>query len=205
MLTVHHLEKSQSERVVWLCEELGITYELKRYDRQPGGRAAPPEYKALHWSGTAPVITDGDVTLGESGAILEYIVGRYGQGRLRVLPDSPEFADFLFWFHFVNASLMPNLLMLMAEGNMAARIGERSYKGLSALDAQLANHKWLAGEPFTIADIMMGYPLTTRRQLMPFDLSPYPNIQAYLKRVGARSAYRTAMQKSDPDLPFLLD
>jgi glutathione S-transferase len=206
MLTVHHLQKSQSERIVWLCEELGIPYVLKRYQREPVGNAAPVDYKALHWSGTAPVITDGDVTLAESGAIIEYVVMRYGDGQLTVAPDSPEFADYLFWFHFVNGSLMPSLLMLAAEGNLAAFIGKRVHRGMDALNAHLADHRWLAGDTFTVADIMIGYPLTTRRQFfMPFDLSPYPNIRAYLKRIGDRPAYRRAMEKGDPNMPLLLD
>ena len=206
MLTVHHLQKSQSERIVWLCEELGISYELKCYQREAVGNAAPVDYKALHWSGTAPVITDGNVTLAESGAIIEYIVKRYGDGRLTVASESPEFADYLFWFHFVNGSLMPSLLMLASEGNLAAFIGKRAHRSMAALDAHLGNHTWLAGETFTVADIMMGYPLTTRRQFfLPFDLSPYPKIRAYLKRIGERPAYRRAMEKGDPGMPLFLD
>src|SRR6202789_4607210 len=98
MLTVHHLGVSQSERIVWLCEELEIPYELKRYDRDPVTRLAPPEYKALHPLGTAPIITDGDVVLPESGAIIEYIIGKYGKGRLAGAPTPPNFAAALFWF-----------------------------------------------------------------------------------------------------------
>ena len=206
MLTVHHLQKSQSERIVWLCEELGISYELKCYQREAVGNVAPVDYKALHWSGTAPVITDGNVTLAESGAIIEYIVKRYGDGRLTVAPESPEFADYLFWFHFVNGSLMPSLLMLASEGNLAAFIGKRAPRSMEALDAHLGNHQWLAGETFTVADIMMGYPLTTRRQFfLPFDLSPYPKIREYLKRIGERPAYRRAREKGDPGMPLFLD
>ena len=107
MLTVHHLGISQSERIVWLCEELEIPYELKRYERDPVTRLAPPEYKALHPFGTAPVITDGDLLMAESGAILEYIIAKYGTGRLAVKPDSPQFAEYLYWFHFANGSMMP--------------------------------------------------------------------------------------------------
>src|SRR6185437_15776810 len=99
MLTVHHLGVSQSDRIVWLCEELGIPYEMKKYDREPSGMA-PPAYKALHPSGTAPIITDGDLVLGESGAIIEYIIGRHGGGRLAGTADKANFADYLFWFHF---------------------------------------------------------------------------------------------------------
>ena len=108
MLTVHHLGVSQSDRIVWLCEELGIPYELVRYERDPATKLAPPEYRALHPIGTAPVITDGDLTLGESGAIIEYVIRKYGNGRLALGPESPHFADYLYWFHFANGSMMPN-------------------------------------------------------------------------------------------------
>ena len=98
MLTVHHLGKSQSERIVWLCEELGIPYELKVYDRHPVTRLAQADYKALHPIGSAPVITDGELVLAESGAIVEYIVAKYGKGRLILAADHPDFAQFLYWF-----------------------------------------------------------------------------------------------------------
>src|SRR5215472_6615964 len=107
MLTVHHLGVSQSERIVWLCEELEILYDLKCYERDSVTHLAPAEYKALHPFGTAPVITDGDLVLGESGAIMEYIIAKYGAGRLTVKPESPDFADYLYWFHFANGSMMP--------------------------------------------------------------------------------------------------
>src|SRR5690349_13026303 len=102
MLTVHHLGKSQSERIVWLCEELGIPYELKNYARAP--LLAPADYKALHPVGTAPVITDGDLVLAESGAVIEYIVEKYGGGRLVLGADDSDFAQFLFWFHYANGT-----------------------------------------------------------------------------------------------------
>src|SRR4051812_43586247 len=100
MLTVHHLGRSQSERIVWLCEELGLQYELKRYKRDPVTRLAPPEYKALHPIGTAPVITDGELVLAESGAIIEYIIAKYGAGRLARPKGHAEFASYLYWLHF---------------------------------------------------------------------------------------------------------
>src|SRR3954467_7167626 len=102
MLTVHHLGRSQSERIVWLCEELGLRYELKRYERDPATRLAPPEYKALHPVGTAPVITDGDLVLGESGAIIESLLASYGGARLARQAGDPQFASYLYWFHFAN-------------------------------------------------------------------------------------------------------
>src|SRR5580700_1333205 len=107
MLTVHHLSVSQSERIVWLCEELGLQYKLARYARDPKTGLAPPQYRALHPFGTAPVITDGALVLGESGAIIDYINGKYGGGRLSLGPQEPAYADYLFWFHFANGSLMP--------------------------------------------------------------------------------------------------
>src|SRR4029078_164574 len=107
MLTVHHLGISQSERIVWLCEELSIPYQLVNYERDPVTRLAPAQYKALHPFGTAPVIVDGSVVLSESGAIIEYIIARHGKGRLAVRPDAPNYADYLFWFHFANGSMMP--------------------------------------------------------------------------------------------------
>ena len=105
MLTVHHLGKSQSERIVWLCEELGIPYELKNYARDKVTMLAPADYKALHPIGAAPVITDGDVVLAESGAVVEYIIAKYGNGRLTLSADHPDFAQFLYWFHFANGTL----------------------------------------------------------------------------------------------------
>src|SRR5918912_3618440 len=107
MLTVHHLGRSQSERIVWLCEELALEYQLKRYERAP--LLAPPEYKALHPIGSAPVIVDGDVVLAESAAIVDYIVAKHGAGRLILRADDPGFASFLYWFHFANGTLQPGL------------------------------------------------------------------------------------------------
>ena len=209
MLTVHHLGVSQSERIVWLCEELGLAYELKRYDREPQGMA-PADYKALHPLGAAPVITDGDVVLAESGAIMEYILAKYGDGRLAVGPDEPNFADYLYWLHFSNGTFMPAHMTLMfqrftagAEG-VAAFLAERADRLWRFVDERLGEVPYFAGEEFTAADIIMGFPLTTMRAFLQRDLSPYPNICAYLKRIGERPAYRRAIEKGDPQMqPFL--
>jgi glutathione S-transferase len=125
MLTVHHLGISQSDRIVWLCEELAIPYDLVRYDRDPVTRLAPATYKALHPAGTAPVITDDALALSESGAIVDYIVARYGNGRLTLPSDHPDYARFLYWCHFANGSLMPAMMMLMGEGGMAQVMRDR--------------------------------------------------------------------------------
>lgn len=206
MLTVHHLGLSQSDRIVWLCEELAIPYTLKRYERDPVTRLAPAEYKALHPAGTAPVITDGDVVLAESEAIIDYIVARHGGGRLTVAADDPAFATWLYWYHYVNGSMMPALVLSIAGGALAAPMQERLDRGLGALDAHLANgHIWLAGDMFTVADIMMLFPLTTMRAFVPYDLAPYPAIRAYIRRVAERPAFVSAMAKADPGFAIPID
>ncbi len=212
MLTVHHLGRSQSERIVWLCEELGISYDLKRYDRDIHTMLAPPEYKALHPLGAAPVITDGDLVLAESGAIIEYVIARYGGNRLAVRADEPHYAEYLYWFHFANSTLQPNIgsnMLLkwsgVADDNplMLAMAG-RQRLALSAVDNRLAKVPYLAGDDFTAADIMIVFTLTTMRYFVPFDLAPTPHIVDYLARIAGRPAYRSAMHKGDPDMALLL-
>lgn len=201
MLTVHHLGVSQSDRIVWLCEELAVPYELMLYDRDPVTRRAPPAYKALHPSGTAPVITDDGLILAESGAIIEYIVAKHGNGRLTLPADHPNFASFLYWYHFVIGSLMPCMMILMDDGRMAPMMRDRLAGNLAMLDAHFAKgHAWLAGDTFTIADIIILFPLTTMRAFLPIDLSPFPSLRAYLHRVTERPAFQAAKAKADPDL-----
>lgn len=206
MLTVHHLGISQSDRIVWLCEELAIPYELVLYERDPVTRLAPATYKALHPSGTAPVITDDALVLAESGAIIDYIVARHGNGRLTLPSDHPDFASYLYWYHFANGSLMPCMMTLMGEGGMVQVMHDRAARNLAALETHFAQgHVWLAGDTFTVADIMIMFPLTTMRAFVPLDLSPYPNLRAYLKRVTERPAFQAAKAKADPDLELLID
>jgi len=205
MLIVHHLGISQSDRIVWLCEELGIPYELIRYARDPVTRMAPPEYRALHPFGTAPVITDGDVVLGESGAIIEYIIAKYGDGRLKLEVDHPAFADYLFWFHFANGSVMPSSMVDLAArmlgagptGPLAA-LRERSDRAFAMIESRLGEVPYFAGAEFTAADIIMLFPLSTMREFAPRDLTPFPYTRAYLARIAARPAYQRAMAKADP-------
>lgn len=212
MLIVHHLGKSQSERIVWLCEELAIPYELKVYDRDPVTRLAPVEYKALHPLGTAPIITDGDIVLAESTAIVEYILAKYGNGSLTVPATDAAFADYLYWFHFANGSLQPSLMRCMvlsraevADDKPTMQFAQaRRKQALSLIDTQLGKTDYLAGNALTAADIVAVFSLTTMRMFYPFDLSPYPNILAYLQRIGARDAYRRAMKKGDPDMTPML-
>ncbi len=212
MLTVHHLGKSQSERIVWLCEELGIPYELKIYDRHPVTRLAQADYKALHPIGSAPVITDGDLVLAESGAIVEYIVAKHGKGRLTLAADHPDFAQFLYWFHFANGTLQPatgrNMILgrlnLPADSALLIAMKARLALALGLLEERLATVDYLAGRELTTADIMLVFTLTTMRLFYPYDLKPYPPILRYLQRIGSRPAYQKAMAKGDPDMAPLL-
>jgi glutathione S-transferase len=212
MLTIHHLGKSQSERIVWLCEELGVPYELKHHTRDPVTMLSPPALRALHPLGAAPVITDGDVKLAESAAIMEYIIARHGGGRLALRPDHPDYAAYLYWFHFANGNLQPNMgrnmilrrLDLPADNPVLVSAQGRLKLVLDLIEARLGEATYFAGNEFTAADIIMVFSLTTMRYFMPVDLSPYPNTQAYLQRIGAREAYRRAMNKGDPGMPLLL-
>lgn len=212
MLTIHHLGKSQSERIAWLCEELGVPYTLVRHVRDAVTNLSPPELKALHPLGAAPVITDGDLVLAESGAIVEYIIHRYGGGRLALGPAHPDYASYLYWFHYANGGLQPAMgrnmvlrrLNLPADNPVVAAMRERLERALAHVEARLAQVPWLAGSEFSAADIMSVFSLTTMRYFMPVDLDPYPNIRAYLARIGARQAYQRAMQQGDPGMALLL-
>jgi glutathione S-transferase len=208
MLTVHHLGVSQSDRIVWLCEELEIPYELKLYARDPVSRLAPAEYKTLHPAGTAPVITDGDLVLGESGAIIEYIIATYGKGRFVLTPDNPDYVEYLRWFHFANGSMMPSWMIEMvvnmlgvADSPITTSLRSRLATAFDMTEARLSTVDYFAGSTFTAADIIMLFPLTTMRMFAPRDMAPYPNILAYLRRIAARPAYQRAIKKADPDLP----
>ena len=212
MLTVHHLGKSQSERIVWLCEELAIPYELKCYARVPATRLAPAEYKALHPMQAAPVITDGDLVLAESAAVVEYIIAKYGAGRLTLAPSHPDFANYLYWFHYANGSFQAAIGRAMMVGRLdpppdnpiAAGLRARLDIAYGMVEARLGVTQFLAGSEFTAADIMTVFSLTTMRYFMPRDITPYPNILAYLKRISQREAYQRAMQKGDPGMELLL-
>ena len=212
MLIVHHLGRSQSERIVWLCEELGLPYQLKVYDRDKVTRLAPPEYKALHPLGAAPVIEDNGLVLAESGAIVEYLAARYGKGRLVLAPEHPDYGQFVYWLHFANGTLQPATGRNMILGRLNLPDDNavlRAMKGrldlaLGLVEARLGKADYLAGSALTTADIMIVFTLTTMRLFLPFDLKPYPNIRAYLARIGQCDAYKRAMKKGDPDMAPML-
>lgn len=210
LLTVHHLGLSQSERIVWLCEELGIEYELKRYERRADTRLAPDEYKMLHPMGIAPVITDGTLVLGESGAICEYVNVRYGGGRLVPSPSDPDFSDNLFWFHWSNATYMATKMMELAltfGGSNSASVPfvqERLVRSRELIERRLGDVPFFGGRQLTLADIMMVYSLTTSRAFRGLAAENLPNTRAYLLRIGERAAYRNAMAKAEPDMKPML-
>lgn len=209
MLTVHHLRISQSERIVWLCEELGLDYTLKLYNRREDNRLAPDEYKALHPMGIAPVIEDDGLVLGESGAICEYIDRKYGGSKLSPGPDSRDFAGHLFWFHFSNATFMTNGMMALAAQAAGATelppfVADRGAKGWQLAEARLGETPFFGGSDLTLADIMMGFNLTTSRAFGGATLDAFPNIAAYLQRIGQRPAYQAAMAKAEPGMPPML-
>jgi glutathione S-transferase len=212
MLTVHHLGKSQSERIVWLCEELGIPYELQHTARDSQTMLAPAPYKVLHPIGAAPVITDGDLVLAESGAIVEYILAKHGNGRLAPASTHRDFAQYLYWFHFANGTLQAgmgrlmilNRLKLDSANPILVTSKARVDRAFDLVDARLREADYFAGSEFSAADIMMGFSLTTMRYFQPYELGRCPNIVRYLARIGARPAYRRAMEKGDPGMALLL-
>ncbi|KAF7586339.1 hypothetical protein BBP40_009049 [Aspergillus hancockii] len=209
-LIIHHLHISQSERIVWLCEELGISYELKTYKRAP--LLAPAEYKALHPQETAPVIQDGDLTLAESGACVEYICHKYAGGRLFLPSTHPAYADFLYWWHWPNGTFMPTMMQSMSLRSLGLSgdnfhmviTNSRFKRAFAALNERLRDNEWLAGSEFTVADVMVVFVLTTLRVFFPYGLGEYENVAKYLKRVGGREAYRKAMSKCEPDIEPVL-
>jgi glutathione S-transferase len=207
VITIHHLGMSQSDRVVWLMEELGLPYTLKWYDRGPDF-LAPSEYRKLHGAGTAPIIEDdGGVVLCESGAIVEYIIQRHGKGRLGVAPSEPNYPDYLFWMTFSNSLqstfFMRALLNLIPEekreGNPMVTVATRreaSYYKL--LNDRLGQVDYLAGPEFTGADVMMTFNVTSLAQFGGRTIADLPNVQAYAERITARPAYVKAMGIAGP-------
>lgn len=204
VLTVHHMGVSQSERVVFLCEELGIPYQLTRHTRAP--LLAPESLSSLpgNSTGKSPFMedTDAGITLSESGAVVEYIIHRHGGGRLAKKPNDPDYANYLHWFHWANGSLQPQMISAMfplPDEAMQKFREARLHGAIQVMDQRLAESKWLAGEDFTAADIMTMYSLTTQRYWGPVDLSSYPNILRWMQDVAARPGYQRAVSGDPPE------
>ena len=218
MIIVHHLENSRSQRVLWLLEELGLPYEVKRYARNPETQLAPPELRAVHPLGKSPVITDGDVTVAESGAIVEYLVDTYGQGRLRPPAGTADARRWTYWLHFAEGSAMSPLLMKLVfdrietspmpffvkpiargiSGKVKKALIEPNLKRqLDYMESELAKSEWFAGNDFSAADIQMSFPVEAAAQRAGLDASR-PKLMTWLKKIHARPAYRKALERGGP-------
>jgi len=218
MVTVHHLNNSRSQRVLWLLEELGVDYQVKRYERDPATMLAPPSLRAVHPLGKSPVITDGDLTLAESGAIVEHLAGRYGGGRLVPLAGTPDRLRYTYWMHYAEGSAMPPLLLKLVIDRIetapmpffvrpvARAIAGRARSSfiepqiklhLDFVEGELGKSSWLAGSEFTAADIQMSFPLEAAAARAGLD-GTRPRTMAYLDRLHARPAYRRALDKGGP-------
>ena len=218
MLTVHHLNNSRSQRVLWLLEELGVPYEVKRYQRDRKTMLAPPDLKAVHPLGKSPVITDGGATLAESGAIVEYLIDRYGQGRLAPVRGTPEQLRYTYWLHYAEGSAMPPLLLKLVFDRIGSApvpffvkpivrtIVDKAMKGfispqlkthLDYMEAELGKSEWFAGQEFTAADIQMSFPIEAAASRAGLDASR-PRLWAWLQRIHARPAYQRALEVGGP-------
>ena len=218
MIIVHHLNNSRSQRVLWLLEELGVEYEVKRYQRDAKTMLAPPELLAVHPLGKSPVIVDGAVTVAESGAIVEYLIGRYGGGRLIPPAGTPERLRYTYWLHYAEGSAMPPLLLklifdrvangpapwpisVVARGIAAkvqdAFIGPQLKRHLDYMEAELAAHTWFAGEEFTAADVQMSFPLEAAKSSAGLNAGR-PHLWNFLDRIHSREAYKRALERGGP-------
>ena len=218
MIVVHHLNNSRSQRVLWMLEELGVPYEVKRYQRDARTMLAPPELRAVHPLGKSPVIEDAGQALAESGAILEYLAERYGEGRLLPAAGTPERLRYRYWMHFAEGTAQPPLLLKLlfdrlAQGPMpffvrpvARAIAQRvkdTYvqpnieRNLDFMESELGQREWFAGAAFSAADIQMSFPLEAARVRGGLD-AKRPRLMAFLERIHARPAYRRAIGKGGP-------
>ena len=219
MIRVHHLNNSRSQRILWLLEELGLPYEVVRYQRDAKTMLAPAELRAVHPLGKSPVITDDDITVAESGAIIEYLVERYGQGRLRPALGTAERLRYTYWLHFAEGSAMPPLLLKLvfsflpkspalpallrplvrkvAEGAQKSFIDPQILQQLNYFEAELSRHEWFAGDDFSAADIQMSFPLEAAAARGGLD-KKWPKVSAFLQKIHDRPAYQRALEQGGP-------
>jgi glutathione S-transferase len=203
LIIVHHLEDSRSLRILWLLEELGLDYEVRYYKRDPVTRLAPPELRNIHPLGKSPiVVVDNGPAMAETGAIVEYLVERYGEGRLRPPAGTPERLRYTYWMHYAEGSAMPPLLL----GLVTGRLGEAAKPALpfvsaqiklhfDYIDSELAKSPWLAGNDLSGADIMMSFPLERAAKLKDADTRPH--ILDFVKRIEERPGYTRALARTD--------
>ncbi len=216
MIIVHHLNNSRSQRVLWLLEELGIPYEVKRYQRDARTMLAPPELRAVHPLGKSPVISDAETIVAESGAIIEYLVETHGNGRLTPKAGTPEQLRYRYWMHYAEGSVMPMLVMKLIFGRVpgavpalirpVARAIVKGVEGnflnpnlerhLDFIESELGKSEWFAGAEFSAADVQMSFP--AEAAAVRGNGASRPNIAAFLKRIHARPAYLRALERGGP-------
>ncbi|MDJ0940945.1 MAG: glutathione S-transferase [Woeseiaceae bacterium] len=219
MLTVHHLENSRSQRILWLLEELGADYEVKRYDRDKETSKAPAELRRLHPLGKAPIVTDGDTTLAESGAIIEYLVEHYGaDAGLRPPQGSPEQLNYTYWLHYAEGTFMPLMIVSLlmnrietaklpffvkpvARGIVAKirenYLDENVRSNLDFMEQTLSEQPWFTGNAFTAADIQMSFAAEAAEVRTSLS-TDYPKLADFLARIRSRPAYIAALEKGGP-------
>jgi glutathione S-transferase len=218
MIVVHHLNNSRSQRVLWLLEELGVPYEVIRYERDAKTMLAPAGLLAIHPLGKSPIIVDGGVTVAESGAVVEYLIDRYGGGRLEPAAGTPERLRYIYWLHYAEGSAMPPLLLKLVFDRVAnapapwpisaiARriagtvqnsfIGPQLKRHLDYMEAELTAHPWFAGEEFTAADIQMSFPLEAAASRAGLNAGR-PHLFGFLQRIHARDPYKRALTRGGP-------
>ena len=218
MITVHHLNNSRSQRVLWLLEELGLPYEIKKYERDAKTMLAPPELLKVHPLGKSPVITDDGVTVAESGAIVEYLVERYGNGALAPAIGTSQRLQWRYWLHFAEGSAMSPLLLKLIFDKiphspmpffvkpiaraicakvLAVMVEPNLKRQLDFMEAELGKGDWFAGHEFSAADIQMSFPVEAAAQRAGLNASR-PKLMAFLKRIHARPAYKKALERGGP-------
>tara|TARA_R110002111_G_scaffold69322_5_gene112206 strand:- start:1707 stop:2378 length:672 start_codon:yes stop_codon:yes gene_type:complete len=215
MIVVHHLNNSRSQRILWLLEELGLEYEVKRYERDPETMQAPAALRAIHPLGKSPVITDGELTLAESGAIVEYLVDTYGEGRLAPATGTAERLRFNYWLHYAEGSAMTPLLLKLVFNRVESApmpffakpfakgiagkvkgnfIEPQIIQHLNYMNSELAATGWFVGDDFSAADVQLSFPLEAAAARGGLD-QKWPNLIAFLQRIHARPAYKKALER----------
>jgi glutathione S-transferase len=218
VITVHHLNNSRSQRVLWLLEELGVAYEIQKYQRDAKTMLAPPELLKVHPLGKSPVITDDGTTVAESGAIIEYLLERHGKGRLEPARGTPERLRFTYWLHFAEGSAMSPLLMKLVFDRIetspmpffakpiargisrkvkTAMIEPNLKRHLDHMERELTKSEWFAGDEFSAADIQMSFPVEASALRAGLD-SSRPKLMTFLKKIHARPAFRRALERGGP-------
>jgi len=203
MLEVHHLNNSRSQRVLWLLEELGLPYEIVRYERDAKTNLAPDALKAIHPLGKSPVLKDGDQVVVESGAIIEYVVRRHGKGRLAPPESSPDWVRYLQWMHYAEGSAMLPLMLALYVGRLGdagaplqPRIRGEIENHIGYLNAALGSSDFFVGKELSAADIQLSFAIQAARMLHGLDA--FPNLARFLDRIHARPAYRRAIERGGP-------